>query len=398
MKKTLPIVGLALLLLPCALPALSQPFSKRYIMSYHSCPSNCQGFQQHNVQLAESDNGVDWTEVPGFQPYSGSVPDVIMRGQKLYVFTPGKVKRFSEANGQWDSAPQQVSMVDGDGSPINFVDPSAFVDDEGRLVLFFLNSTGTPMGQDPAGCGTYPCTKYFDSAVEVDGSDGTQFVLEPGHRLEFLVEQGPGGESDPDVFHDGTDFILYVSKGTNTYAYRSTTLHGTYLPVAGLQNNVLTTQGGVPCGHYDPTSGQYWTYAHRQENGTPVIRLAQHDDLSTEVSNFSIVVSASIMGYSDGVLTESPGLCENLWLVTSSGERTATAIPRFNPNPASSHIWISGSEGGEFTLLDLLGRTVLRSRLSEDGPADVSTVRPGMYMAVLRNRTGSHHARTVIER
>jgi hypothetical protein len=175
---------------------ISQPFTKRYIMSFLTCDAACNGFNDHMVTLAESDDGTNWSPVPNFTPYNGSVPDVIIRGSKLYVYTPGKVKRYDKAASSWDAG--SVFVTDSSGGMVQYVDPSAYIDSAGRIVLFFLNSTGTPMGQDPAGCQTYPCVKYFDSATEINGSDGTQFVKNSGHRISITLLSGTA--SDPDIF------------------------------------------------------------------------------------------------------------------------------------------------------------------------------------------------------
>ncbi|HMT35905.1 MAG TPA: hypothetical protein PKC41_08600, partial [Chitinophagaceae bacterium] len=97
-------------------------------MSFHHCAfPNCGGPQSHTVALAESDDAVNWNLVANFPFYQGSVPDVICRGSKLYLFTPGEVKRFDQLSQQWDANPQSVSITDSIGNPIQFVDPSAFV-------------------------------------------------------------------------------------------------------------------------------------------------------------------------------------------------------------------------------------------------------------------------------
>lgn len=292
----------------------SQPFTKKYIMSFHTCDANCTGYQDHIVQLAESDDGMTWTLVPNFIPYKGSVPDVIIRGSKLYIYTPGMVKRYDNSTNSWDSDPVPVSIVDNVGNHVNYVDPSSIVDKSGRIVLFFLNSTG--INGDPAGCQTYPCTKYFDSATEKDGTDGTQFVMQSGDRKIITLNNSPITASDPDIYFDETKYILYISKGSNTIVFNCDSLHGTYSSFPNLSGDVLTNQGGIPSGYYDEINKQYWTFIHAQVSGNTVIKRAVHSDFNSQLTNFSTVVSGTIIGEPPSTKTESPGFCINTFLTT----------------------------------------------------------------------------------
>lgn len=314
----------------------AQPFTKKYIMSFHICDATCYQVNDHMTNLAESDDGTNWTLVPNFSPHNGSVPDVIIRGNKLYLYNPGKVKRYDNSTGLWDAGTTQVTVTDSAGWLVQYVDPSAYIDSLGRIVLFFLNSTGNPMGQDPAGCQTYPCIKYFDSATEVDGSDGTQFVKDPGHRLVYNLTSGTA--SDPDIFYDGSKYIMYISKGGSVYAYNSNTLNGTYTAIPGLTNGLLTFQGGVPCGYYDPVSGNYWTYVHSNVSGSVIIKQAIHANFSSQLNTFTTVMSGPIIGEPSTSKTESPGFCVNEFL-TNSGEISFSGINIY-PVPATGELFI----------------------------------------------------------
>lgn len=295
---------------------VAQPFSKQYIMAFHTCELGiCMGPATHQVRLAESNDLSNWTLVPNFLPYQGSVPDVIVRNNQLYIYTPNKVKRYNNTTNLWDNNPPTVSITDSLGNAIQYVDPSPMLDTSGRIVLFFLNSTGL-MGQDPAACTSYPCYKYFDSAVEVLGSNGTQFVLQSGHRAVISLDNmgSPPTASDPDIYYDNEQYILYISQGQNTLAYHSPTLHGSYVPFTTLPNNgTLTTQGGIACGIFETGNQSYHTFVHSNINGTTVIRHATHNQFSTQVL-FNTVVSGNLLGLGNNIQTESPGICRNTWL------------------------------------------------------------------------------------
>jgi hypothetical protein len=193
----------------------------------------------------------------------------------------------------------------------DWADPSLWVDEEGRLVLFILYA---PFGQgDPARCspGVASCTKQILSATEVPGSNGTQFVVDPGDRATVTLSgsRPPSTASDPDVFFDGTQYVLYISHGPSTSVWTSPTLRGTYTQSTMLPNGLLSNNtGGVPAGYFEPSTMQYWTYAHVSQAGVSVIRRAIHSGLSQQLgaTSWTTVMSGSGMGFSSATSVESP--------------------------------------------------------------------------------------------
>jgi len=382
MKKYLTV---AVFILFFVIPSFAQPFTKEYIMSFLTCDASCTGFQDHMVNLAESDDGINWTLVLNFISYNGSVPDVVIRGNKLYLYTPGKVKRYDNSTDTWDSNTSFVSITDSIGGQVQFVDPSAYVDSAGRIVLFFLNSTGNPMGQDPAGCQTYPCIKYFDSATEIPGSDGAQFVKNCGHRT--LISIPSGSASDPDIFFNGDKYIMYISRGGSTYACQSNSLHGIYTAMPNLTDGMLTYQGGVPCGFFDSISGNYWTYIHANVSGNTVIKQAVHADFNTLLNNFNTVISGPIIGEPSTTKTESPGFCTNDFLTTSLSEISNANIMIY-PNPASRNInidIIDYHKKAEIELYDIAGNIIASQLISKSEKGiDISTISKGIYILKIK--------------
>lgn len=66
----------------------------KYLMAFHACDTaadNCRDPRNHRVYLAQSDDGTQWSIVPGWTPHGGSVPDVIRRGETLYIYPPGNL-------------------------------------------------------------------------------------------------------------------------------------------------------------------------------------------------------------------------------------------------------------------------------------------------------------------
>lgn len=282
----------------------------RYLMSFHACdPSaaDCSNPRSHNVYLAQSDDGQSWTLIPGWQPYPGSVPDVIRRGNTLYIYTAsGEVVKYHLDTGQAD--PPLKTAVEGLAT--GYADPSLTIDSQGRLVLFFLN--GFVPGGDPARCpaGQTTCEKYIDSAVEAEGSDGVKFALESGHRITVTLGAGQfDSASDPDIFFDGQQYVLYLSHGQRISVWTSPDLSGEF----SLTLEQLSDGAGVPSGFFDSTAGEYWSFGHANEKGAAVIRRAVHTALAPlGQSDWITVISGASLGLGDTARVESPGFAVNV--------------------------------------------------------------------------------------
>ncbi len=291
---------------------LNLQISGRYLMAFHACDtstSDCDTPSNHQVYLAQSDDGEHWQIVPGWQPFQGSVPDVIRRGNTLYFFSPGTVTRYHLDTGVLDA----TEKAEIEGVPNGFVDPSLLLDDQGRLVLFFVYGI---RGGDPATCGdndTNGCRHQIGSATEVPGSDGTRFTLDEGARAEVALTSTGGFRtaSDPDVFFDGKQYVLYISHGLSFSVWTSPTMQGSYIRIDTLPNGLLSNgKGGVPASYYDAASGMYWSYAHYSPNlQTPaVIRLARHTGFDRQLthSDFITVISGESIGLGSTWLVASP--------------------------------------------------------------------------------------------
>ena len=161
--------------------SFSSEISGTYLLSFHACDpttTDCTDPRNHRVYVAQSNDGFNWDIIPGWEPTQGSVPDLIRRGDTLYVFycywgqLGSRVLRYDFGTNTW-ATPVSLDLIDAE-APDGIVDMSATIDSQGRLVLFYLVAAA---GQDPAGCapGETTCTKHFRSATEVEGSDGTQF-------------------------------------------------------------------------------------------------------------------------------------------------------------------------------------------------------------------------------
>lgn len=291
-------------------PGPAPPMTGAYLMAFHACDTavaQCGNPQNHMVYLAQSDDGVSWSLAPGWVPFRGSVPDVIRRGETLYIYSAGGTLVRYRLDTNTLEAPTQVSVSGLEGG---FVDPSLIVDERGRLALFFLY--GRP-GSDPAGCppGQFSCVNRIGSATEVAESDGAEFALDAGDRITVaLSAAGPlRSASDPDVFFDGNRYLLYLSHGPSISVWKSGDLRGAYQKIADLSEGI----GGIPSGYFDPASKRYWTYAHVQRGGVAVIRRAVHAGFSRTLAegDWEVVLTGPSVGLTPTTSVESPGFAVN---------------------------------------------------------------------------------------
>ena len=336
-RRTLPLAAalvaacIALVAVPGAAARARSAVTGKYLLSFLACDratlgDACNDPRNHHVYLAQSDDGVSWSVLPGWRPYAGSVPDVIRRGDTIYLYTPGQLARYHVSTGVLDP-PLQVAVT-GLGQA-SFVDPSAIQESDGRLVLFFLPGR---FGSDPASCLSIsdPCVQHFQSATEVAGSDGARFTLDAGDRAAVTLASGSSTQSasDPDVFAAGSTYVLYVSEGQSTVALTSNALHGSFAQASTL---VPQGAGGVASGYYDPPTQRYWTYAHIGGGSSPtVIRRAVGADLTTPLPDaaWTTVLTGATAGLGAGYDVASPGFApDTTGIPLAASATTPTSKP-----------------------------------------------------------------------
>jgi hypothetical protein len=303
------------LLLLCLLApnkALLAQLPGEYLLAVHGCDpnnTNCKDPRNHSTYLLYSNDGASWQVLPGFTSFKGSVPDLVRRGDTLYVYTPQTLRRYHIKSQRWDP-PVRVKLNDPK-APWGYVDPSLLIDDQGRLVILYLpGDLSGHLGRCPPN--TPSCVKEFRSAVEAPDSDGAIFEAVAGTRVAVKLSQGQGAW-DPDWFFDGQRYVAYISHGQSIQVYTSPTLHGSYALHTKLKDGMLVRGfGGVPCGHFDPTTQRYWTYAHTRVNGQEVVRRAVHATLDQELKDhdFQVVVQGTTLGTASS-RAESPAITVN---------------------------------------------------------------------------------------
>ena len=298
---------------PTPTPSFSSPFTDKYLMAFLVCnnsAANCGDPRNHQTFLAQSNDGATWTRVSGVLPLPGSVPDVIRRGNTLYIFSPGMVARYYLDTGKID-LPQPVAITASNNTNELFVDPSITVDANGNLVLFYLLGQ---IGSDPAHCppGESSCTKIIHSATEITGSDGTRFTVDSGNRADISIN-GQETASDPAILKDPNGYTLLISRGQSVEAMMSSNLRGTFKDIPTLPGGILVNNlGGVPDGYYDSASGRYWIYITSGTNDS-VIRRAVSNNITYPLSEgqFSTVLSGSNVGLGSSFMVASPGVTPN---------------------------------------------------------------------------------------
>ncbi|MAA78124.1 MAG: hypothetical protein CL916_02605 [Deltaproteobacteria bacterium] len=285
-------------------------FDYSYLMTFHSCDilvNDCGNPSEHTVHVAGSKDAYSWellTEIPSFD---SSVPDIIIRDEILYIFALPELRRLDLQTGEW-LATVYPQILNQDGEQIIHVDPSLFIDDENNIVLFFMEAQE---GLNPATCplGNLNCSKYFLSATEISGSQGSVYSVDDGVRIEIQLSESQRIAADPDIFRGPNGYYQYVSRGQNIQAFFSPALRGTYQPLSTLDDGILTRGGGgVPAGHYSFEQELFFTFVTTNIDGMSDIRLAIHHSVDTPIDrdSFNTVISGAQL-FSESHLVASPG-------------------------------------------------------------------------------------------
>ena len=286
-------------------------FDCSYVMTFHSCDTlvkDCGNPSSHTVHVAGSKDAYEWELLTDIPSFDSSVPDIIIRDEILYIFALPELRRLNLQTGEWlDVAYPQI--LNQDGEQIIHVDPSLFIDDENNIVLFFMEAQE---GFNPATCplGDLDCSKYFLSATEVAGSQGSVYSVDDGVRMEIQLSESQRIAADPDIFQGPDGYYQYVSRGQNIQVFFSPDLRGVYHPLSTLDDGILTRGGGgVPAGHYDFEQELFFTFVTTAVDGAiSDIRLATHHSIDTTIErdSFNTVISGAQL-FSEGHLVASPG-------------------------------------------------------------------------------------------
>lgn len=274
------------------------PPSAPYVMAFHTCSTACEDPANHMIRLAQSADGASWSDVPGWQAYRGSVPDAFRRGNTIYVIGAG-LSRIDLTTGKVTAS--RFSVKRADGSPALARDVSfAGQLPDGRLVVTYV-----PSMQEVAGASEIPVLL----ATEDVGTDAASFtsigaaITIPKSSLPIM-----GEPTDPDIFFNGSQWVLYVSVGSNIVAYTSSSVTGPFS--ATTQTLVSREAGGVPAGVVG--AGGVWTYVNfgPTRESIEIRRAVSATGIGTIASgSFTTVLTGAPYG---ATTAESPGIAENV--------------------------------------------------------------------------------------
>ena len=281
--------------------------SSGYLLIFHHCrvsELDCYDPMLHEIGLAHSTDGKKWTMLESFSGLRGSVPDIILRENDFWIYALPE-SYLIDATTLKIKKKDGVKVFDSKKERRIQVDPSTIIDENGRIVLFFLE--GIP-GIDPARCPqNRPCKKRFLSATEREGSQGMIFDLDEGIRLDLPI-MGNEFASDPDIFI-GRDnlFYMYISRGQGTQVFVSSTLRGEYNEIGWLTKN----NGGVACGYYDHQTDSFWSFTSKNvpQKWIQEIRYDTHHDFESQIQLTNPLFSQDDWNkkYNGFVMHGSPG-------------------------------------------------------------------------------------------
>lgn len=288
------------------------PTSDPYLMAFHTCAlgTECTNPMNHLIRLGSSPDGRSWAQLPGWQPYSGSVPDVFRRGNTAYVIGAG-LSRVNMTTGQVTASSFSVKNAQGaDALPRDASFAGQLPD--GRLVLVYVPSMQAIDPSSP--------TRTILLATEDKGSDGASFTYS-GDAIVISTASLPvrGDATDPDIYWDGSRWVLLVSLGGNTVAYSSANLLGPF--EASTLTVVSQNNGGVPSAVLSTDNLTVFTYVNAGDRDNVSIRLGTSVAPPSLISSWSVVIPASQFGTASA---ESPGVSLNSVGITCGAGCAAT--------------------------------------------------------------------------
>lgn len=275
--------------------------SAPYLAALRVCASGsaCNA-SSHEIRLASSQDGASFTLMPNATPASGGVPELVRRGDTLYLYANNTLHRYSLASGTW-GAPVPVQVTNASGGAALVANASAIVDGDGRMTLFYL--VGRTTG-DAWSCASIICTKTIRSATEVTGSDGSSFAVDAGDRALLSTNTTA---TDPDVYAGPGGFVLLSGFGGSSRANEAAELRGTYSFASLVSNGT----GNFPAGHYHAPTGKHWIYVARSIDGAPpVIRRAIVEGIGAPAPASSFV-TVGFAGLPPGAGVDSLSFLDN---------------------------------------------------------------------------------------
>jgi len=311
-----------------------------YLMTFHVCTGDqCNDPQYHRVHLAGSDDGLNWSLIEGFEPFSGSVPDIVFYNNTLYIYHTGTWFQWHKLNECLEVVEEGKVLLEGDDL-YSFVDPSMIVDG-GKLTMVYLPGAG-PAG-NPAGCNVYPCTKEIHSAVAADDSISS-FIQDDGYLASMYIESHESEIQlfcDPDILKLQDDtYLLYVSTGGGAVVYHNTVFPGIFVSPDDPDVVTMSSVGGVPSAIQAP-DGSVWLYVngYNPTDGGVILRGVSSDGITPiDENDFEVAVSREILDeFSEDTQVSSPSIIEwPVWVTTTSTTSTIGSTTTTTASPSTT--------------------------------------------------------------
>lgn len=307
-------VALLLLLSGCARD-VSGPITANYLLAFYSCDSGtvsarcATSTENHYTYLAQSNDGLSWELVPRLDAFPGTSPGVVRRGNTLFFYAADGFSRRLDLNSGELSDRLPFTILRANGSQEYYAGPRAYLDENNRIVLFYL--VGNNVGDDPEDCGAATCSQVIRSATEVSDSQGTQFIVDTGDRYSLTISNGETG-GFPTIFKELSRFVLLFSYEGTSLSAGSATLTGTYAHT--LTGGELTALGGNPSAIYQPTTDEFWTFVSRVGGGgLHTLRRAKHASIQVPIpiAQWADVATAAGLGLATGYDLLDPVVIDN---------------------------------------------------------------------------------------
>lgn len=312
------------------------PPSAAYVMAFHTCSSNCENPTGHTVRLAQSQDGAVWSDVPGWKPLSGSVPDAIRRGNTFYVIGAG-LTRIDMTTGSATADRLAVKKTNGSNALARDVSFAGQMPD-GRFVIAYV-----PPMQDVVGTTSIP----VQIAVEDKGSDGANYTF---YATAISIESTSlpviGQPTDPDIFFNGNQWVLYVSVGSNVVSFTGSSVTGPY--DAGSATVISNQAGGVPAGVQSDSGVMTFVNSGSSRENLVIQRaVSATGTAAIPAAAFSTVLTGAAYGASTA---ESPGIARN-----TTGTSCGTGCTGSTATSTSTTLGKAGRPGSRCTTANKQG-------------------------------------------
>lgn len=279
----------ALLGLSGVVAAAPNAITKPYLFSADNCSATgCITSQfSSSVYLLQSDDGVNWSVVPGLAPFQGGVPAVLRRGNTIYLVSMPlspialdwhyEVRRYRMDTGIWDP-PVTIAINDAQ-YPGEANSPAMILDPQGNIALLSDTSALCEYVYRPCN------TTHLRITTEISGSDGTQFNAQVADLLTdtfagqvgSVQTNGPLGNygtGDATIYFDATRYIIFapianVIQGSpllGTRVFYSPNVYGPYTLSSTLPGGMITSNSAMNSGiagvttFYNAARKKYWNY------------------------------------------------------------------------------------------------------------------------------------------